>query len=108
MTVRTGILALVVFAVSGISTYILLGTVGHGSPFFPHNGLYNLFAGSNPYSESAFLANFNGELSINSAYRAQHPELSPSAPSPDFRDPPSVTSIYAAPSDMPVIIRSPK
>ena len=93
MTFRTGILTLVVFAVSGISTYIFLGTVGHGSPFFPHNGSYNLFAGNNPYSASAFLANFNGELSINSAYRAQHPELSPSAPSPDFRDP-SLSNFY--------------
>ena len=93
MTFRTGILTLVVFAASGISTYIFLGTVGHGSPFFPHNGSYNLFAGNNPYSASAFLANFNGELSINSAYRAQHPELSPSDPSPDFRDP-SLSNFY--------------
>ena len=86
MTVRASILALIVFAASGISTYLLLGIVGHGSPFFPQNGSYNLFAGNNPYSASTFLANLNGELSINPAYRALHPELNPSTPSPDYRD----------------------
>jgi len=92
-TVRAGIYAFVVFTISGFSAYILLGTVGHGSPFFPRNGSYNLFAGNNPYAASAFLANFNGEFSINAAYRACHPELSFSAPSPDFRDP-SLNNFY--------------
>ncbi len=86
MTARASIFVLAVFVVSGISTYSLLGAVGHGSPFFPQNGSYNLFAGNNAYSASMFLANLNGELSINPAYRAYHPELGPSAPSPDFRD----------------------
>ena len=85
--IRTSLFCFFVFVVSGISTYSFLGTVGHGSPFFPQNGSYNLFAGNNPYSVPAFLANLNGELSINPAYRAHHPELSPLAPSPDFRDP---------------------
>ena len=92
-TARAGIYAFVVFTVSGFSAYILLGTVGHGSPFFPRNGSYNLFAGNNPYAASAFLANLNGEFSINAAYRACHPELSFSAPSPDFRDP-SLNNFY--------------
>ncbi len=92
-TVQTSIFALVVFAISGVGTYLYLGTVGHGSPFFPQNGPYNLFAGNNPYSATAFLANLNGELSIDPAYRAHHPELSASAPSPDYRDP-SLNNFY--------------
>jgi hypothetical protein len=83
---RDGILALIVFAISGFLTYSFLGIVGHDAIFFPQNGPYNLFAGNNPYSAHTFFTDFNGEPSINPAYRAGHPELSPSAPSPNYHD----------------------
>jgi 4-amino-4-deoxy-L-arabinose transferase-like glycosyltransferase len=42
----------------------------HGSPFFPHNGPYNLYAGYNDYSEAFLLKEFNAEDSIPAAMAA--------------------------------------
>lgn len=75
---------ILIFVASTVFTYCFLGIIGHGSPFFPQNGSYNLFAGNNPYSASAFLTSLNGESSIDQAYRARHPEIGTSTT--DYHD----------------------
>ena len=60
---------LVVFA-AGFS---VLGILSHGSPFFPRNGPYNLYAGHNPLSETALLVHLNAEFSLAPKFALTHP-----------------------------------
>ena len=54
-------------AVAGCTAVLLFvgaTTAVHGRPFFPQNGPYNMFAGSNPRSANALLTHQNAEVSI--------------------------------------------
>ncbi len=51
-------LAVAALAVFGISTVV------HGSFYIPQNGPYNFYAGANPFTQRALVANLNAEPSI--------------------------------------------
>lgn len=65
-------------------TFALAGIAAHGKPFWPDNGPYNFYAGENPLSARALLADLNGEPSIAPAFRATHPDLVPANATGDF------------------------
>jgi hypothetical protein len=62
-----------VFLVIVAAGFSLLGILSHGSPFFPRNGPYNLYAGHNPLSETALLVHLNAEFSLPPEFALTHP-----------------------------------
>lgn len=56
------------------AVFALLGVAGHGKPFIPQNGPYNLYAGNNPHTLDALLTHLNAESSLTTSYLELHPD----------------------------------
>ena len=71
------------FLVIAAAGFALLGAASHGTPYFPTNGPYNLYAGHNAQTRAALLNHLNAEFSLAPDFYVTHP----GQPLPDLEAP---------------------
>lgn len=92
---RRSVQALAASVAVAILVFAGLSELSHGSVFLPRNGPYNLFAGNNPYAETALLEKLNAEPSLPQAFAAMYPPPLPDMSAPGFFYEPALQPFYS-------------